>query len=159
MGVKFDELLGLFLLIYLLESWETFWVSITSFTPRGVVFFKTAKSGIINKEMRRKTCGSSSLIEVFVTENRGEVRKKNRRLVERIEKVGPTRNTRIWSVIIVTKQDTYISISISEKGITKARRVSLKKEIMKIMMMMIVLLFLIVIILLFSVIMNLLILY
>jgi hypothetical protein len=37
MGIKFeDELLGLFLLLSLLESWETFRVSITSSAPKGV---------------------------------------------------------------------------------------------------------------------------
>ena len=45
----------------------------------------------------------------------------NRRTVERIVKGSPSRDTRIWSVIIVTKQDTYKSIAISEEKITKEK--------------------------------------
>jgi len=35
-----------------------------------------AKSGIVNEDIRRKTCGSSSQFEVFVTKNRGRSKKK-----------------------------------------------------------------------------------
>ncbi|CAJ2637320.1 unnamed protein product [Trifolium pratense] len=77
MGIKFeDELLGLFLLLSLPESWETFRVSITSSAPKGVVSLETAKGGILNEEMRRKAQGTSSQSEVLVTENRGRSQKK-----------------------------------------------------------------------------------
>ena len=77
MSIKFDdEILGLFLLLSLPESWDTLRVSITSSTPRGVVFLETAKGGILNKEMRRKAHGSSSQPKVLVTENRGRNHKK-----------------------------------------------------------------------------------
>ena len=61
MSIEFDdELLGLFLLLSLLESWETFQVFITSFASRGVVSLEMAKSDILNENMRRKSHGSSS---------------------------------------------------------------------------------------------------
>lgn len=78
MGIKFDdEFLGLSLLLSLPESWETFWISITSSALRGVVYLKTTKDGILNEDMRRKTHGSSSQSEVLVTKIEEEVRKKN----------------------------------------------------------------------------------
>ena len=88
----------------------------------------------------------------------GEVRKMNRRMVERIAAASPSHDTRIWSVIIVIKHDIYKSIVISGKRITKTRKVSLNKEIMMIMMM-IMLLLLLLKIMLFYVIMSLLISY
>jgi len=70
MGIKFeDELLGLFMLLSLPESWETFRVSITSSAPNSFVSLETAKGGVLNEEMRRKAQGSSSQSEVLVTEN------------------------------------------------------------------------------------------
>lgn len=104
MGIKFDdELLGLFLLLSLPESWETFRVSITSSAPNGVVSLEMAKGSVLNEEMRRKVQGTSSQSEVLVTENRGEVREKNRRVIERKAGASPSLDTRMWSVIIVTK--------------------------------------------------------
>nr|KYP44187.1 Retrovirus-related Pol polyprotein from transposon TNT 1-94 [Cajanus cajan] len=77
MGIKFDdEVLGLWLLNTLPESWETFRVSITNSAPNGVVSLQAAKSGALNEEMRRKAQGSSSQSEVLVTENRGRSQKK-----------------------------------------------------------------------------------
>lgn len=139
MSIKFDDvLLELFLLLSLPESWETFRVSITSSTPRGVVSLETTKGGILNKEMRRKAHGYSSQPEVLVIGNWGEVIKRNRMVVERILEESSSRDTRIWSVIIIIKCDTYKSIVISGKEIT-ARRVSLNKETMKITMMIVLL--------------------
>jgi len=72
MGIKFDdEVLGLWLLNTLLDSWETFWVSITNSSLDGVVSLENVKSSILNEEMRRKTHGTLSHSEVLVTENRG----------------------------------------------------------------------------------------
>ncbi|RDX79957.1 hypothetical protein CR513_39555, partial [Mucuna pruriens] len=79
MGIKFeDEILGLLLLNSLPESWETFKVSITNSTPNGVVSLQMVKGSVLNKEMRRKTQGSSSQSEVLVTENRGRSQKRER---------------------------------------------------------------------------------
>nr|KYP52740.1 Retrovirus-related Pol polyprotein from transposon TNT 1-94 [Cajanus cajan] len=76
MGIKFhDEVLGLWLLNTLPESWETFRVSITNSIPTGVVSLQAAKSSALNEEMRRKAQGSSSQSEVLVTENRGRSQK------------------------------------------------------------------------------------
>lgn len=82
---------------------------------------------------------------------RGKVRNKNRRVVERITKVSPNLNLRIRSVIFVTKQDIHISIAIGGKGITKTGRVSLNKQIMKIMMMTILLMLLVIILLFYEI--------
>ncbi|RDX73802.1 hypothetical protein CR513_46533, partial [Mucuna pruriens] len=55
MGIKFeDEILGLLLLNSLLESWETFKVSITNSAPNGVVSLQMVKRSVLNEEMRRK---------------------------------------------------------------------------------------------------------
>jgi len=60
-GIKFEnEILGLFLLLSLPETWETFPVSITGSTPNGVVSLETTKGGVLNEEIRRKAQGSSS---------------------------------------------------------------------------------------------------
>ena len=60
-GVKFDdEILGLWLLNTLPDSWETFWVSHTISVPNGVMTMDYAKSEILNEEVRRKTHSSSS---------------------------------------------------------------------------------------------------
>ncbi|CAJ2645756.1 unnamed protein product [Trifolium pratense] len=79
MGIKFeDELLGLFLLLSLPESWETFRVSITSSSPKSVVSLETAKGGILNKEMRRKAQGTSSQSE-WRKDNKGKKGKQKQR--------------------------------------------------------------------------------
>ena len=55
MGIKFDdEVLGLWLLNTLPESWETFRISITNSAPNGIVTLQMAKGGALNEEMRRK---------------------------------------------------------------------------------------------------------
>ena len=60
-GINFDDdVLGLFLLITLPDSWETFQVSMISAAPNGVVPLQMAKTSAINEEMRRKTQGTSS---------------------------------------------------------------------------------------------------
>lgn len=67
---------GLFLFLSLIESRETFWVSIINYAPRGHVSLETDKGRILNKDMRRKAQGSSSQPGVLVTENRGRNHKK-----------------------------------------------------------------------------------
>ncbi|RDX64833.1 hypothetical protein CR513_56558, partial [Mucuna pruriens] len=79
MTIKFeDEILGLLLLNSLLESWETFKISITNLAPNSIVSLQMVKGSVLNKEMRRKAQGSSSQSEVLVTENRGKSQKKER---------------------------------------------------------------------------------
>ncbi|KAL9274679.1 Retrovirus-related Pol polyprotein from transposon TNT 1-94-like protein [Drosera capensis] len=64
MGIKCDdEILGLWLLNTLPESWEIFRVSITNSAPDGIVSLQMAKSAALNEEMRRKAHGSSSQSE------------------------------------------------------------------------------------------------
>jgi len=76
-GIKFDdEVMGLWLLNTLPESWETFRVSITNSASNGVVSFQMAKCGALNEEMRRKTHGSSSQSEMLVTKARRRSQKK-----------------------------------------------------------------------------------
>ncbi|KAK8997629.1 hypothetical protein V6N11_012178 [Hibiscus sabdariffa] len=51
MGVKFDdEILGLWLLATLLDSWETFRVSLINSAPHGIITLDLAKSGVLNEE-------------------------------------------------------------------------------------------------------------
>lgn len=72
MGVKFDdEVLGLWLLGSLPDTWETFRTSVSNSAPEGVVTLDLAKSSVLNEEMRRKSVGSSSQSEILVTESRG----------------------------------------------------------------------------------------
>jgi len=50
MGIKFDdEMLRLWILNTLPDSWETFWVSITNSSPGGVVSLENVKSSVLNK--------------------------------------------------------------------------------------------------------------
>lgn len=77
MGMKFDdEVLGLWLLSTLPDSWETFRFSLANSTPNGVISFEVAKRGVLNEEIRRKTQGSSPQYEFLVTENRGRSKQK-----------------------------------------------------------------------------------
>ncbi|RDX81121.1 hypothetical protein CR513_38240, partial [Mucuna pruriens] len=83
MGIKFeDEILGLLLLNSLLESWETFKISIANSIPNGIVSLQMVKGSILNEEMRRKAQGSSSQSEVLVTTNRGRSEKRKEKRVE-----------------------------------------------------------------------------
>jgi len=77
MGIKFDdEILGLLLLNFLPQSWETFKVSVTNSAPNGVVSLQMVKGSVLNEEMKRKAQGSSSQSEVLVNENRGRSQKR-----------------------------------------------------------------------------------
>ncbi|RDY04374.1 hypothetical protein CR513_11918, partial [Mucuna pruriens] len=83
MNIMFeDEILGLLLLNSLPKTWETFKLSITNSTPNGVVSFQMVNGSILNEEMRRKAQGSSSQSEVVVIENRGEVRKREKKIAK-----------------------------------------------------------------------------
>ncbi|KAG4990937.1 hypothetical protein JHK87_024394 [Glycine soja] len=75
-GINFDDdMLGLFLLITLPDSWETFRFSMISAASNGIVPLQMAKTSALNEEMRRKVQGISSQSEVLVTENRGRSQK------------------------------------------------------------------------------------
>ncbi|VFQ73301.1 unnamed protein product [Cuscuta campestris] len=78
MGVKFeDEILGLWLLNTLPDSWENLRVSLISSAPGGTVTMDYVKAAVLNEEVRRRTHETStSKSDVLVTENRG--RSKNR---------------------------------------------------------------------------------
>ena len=72
MGIKFDEeIQGLLLLGSLPDSWETFRTSLSNSALDGVISMDSAKSSVLNEEMRRKTQGSSSS-DVLITGPRGE---------------------------------------------------------------------------------------
>jgi len=56
MGVKFeDEILGLWLLNTLPDSWENLRVTLTNSTPSGVVAMDFVKIAILNEEVKRQT--------------------------------------------------------------------------------------------------------
>ncbi|GMI77271.1 hypothetical protein HRI_001396400 [Hibiscus trionum] len=60
MGVKFDyEILGLWLLATLPNSWETFRVSLINSSPQGIITLDLAKSGVLNEKVRRRSQGST----------------------------------------------------------------------------------------------------
>ncbi|VFQ78825.1 unnamed protein product [Cuscuta campestris] len=73
MGVKFeDEILGLWLLNTLPDSWENLRVSLISSAPGGTVTMEYVKAAVLNEEVRRRTHETStSKSDVLVTENRG----------------------------------------------------------------------------------------
>jgi len=72
MGIKFDdEIQGLFLLSSLLDSWETFRMSLSNSASDGVLSMDLVKSSVLNEEMRRKSQDSSLELGVLVTESRG----------------------------------------------------------------------------------------
>ncbi|KAK8489425.1 hypothetical protein V6N11_063578 [Hibiscus sabdariffa] len=78
MGVKFDdEILRLWLLSNLPNSWETFRVSLINSAPQGIITLDLAKSGVLNKEVKRRFQGSTSQSEVLVTENRGRNKERD----------------------------------------------------------------------------------
>ena len=96
MGIKFDdEVMGLWLLNTLLESWEVFWVSITNSASNGVVSFQMAKSGALNEEMRRKALVLHLSLRCLLQKLRGEVRKRNIKVVERRVGASPSQDTTI----------------------------------------------------------------
>ena len=69
MGVKLDdEILALWLLKTLPDSWETFRVSLTNAVPKGIVNTEYIKSGVLNEEMRQRTQGASSHLEVLMVD-------------------------------------------------------------------------------------------
>ncbi|KAK8601314.1 hypothetical protein V6N12_051151 [Hibiscus sabdariffa] len=78
MGVKFDnEILGLWLLATLPDSWETFRVSVINSAQQGIITLDLAKSGVLNEEVRRRSQGSTSQSEVLVIESMGRNREKD----------------------------------------------------------------------------------
>lgn len=90
MGIKFDdEVLGLWLLNTLPNSWKKFRVSITNSTSYGVVSLQSVKGSVPNEEMRRKTQCTPSYSGVLIIENMGRImRKEPKKEVNRITEVG-----------------------------------------------------------------------
>jgi hypothetical protein len=76
MGVKFeDEIMGLWLLLTLPDSWENLRVTLTSSTP---VTMEQVKSAVLNEEVRRRTQeASTSQSHVLVTESRGRSKERD----------------------------------------------------------------------------------
>ncbi|KAK8558827.1 hypothetical protein V6N12_042120 [Hibiscus sabdariffa] len=92
MSVKFDdEILGLWLLATLPDSWETFRVSLIISAQQDIITLDLTKSGVLNEEVRRRSQGSTSQFEVLVTENRGETEKK---MARRENKLGGDKHDR-----------------------------------------------------------------
>ena len=62
MSIKFDEeFQGLLVLDSLQDCWKTFRTLLSNFALDGVISMDSAKSSVLNKEMRKKTQGYSSL--------------------------------------------------------------------------------------------------
>ena len=77
MGVKLDdEIIGLWLLATLPDSWETLRVSLINSSPNGIITLEIAKKGVLNEEVRRRSQGSSSQSDILVTEDRGRSKDK-----------------------------------------------------------------------------------
>lgn len=77
MSIKFeDEVLALWLLGSLPDSWDTFRMSLSNSAPEGKISMALAKSSMLNEDMRRKIVGFSSHSETLVVEKRG--RSENR---------------------------------------------------------------------------------
>ncbi|KAG6424239.1 hypothetical protein SASPL_114654 [Salvia splendens] len=80
MGVTLDdEIVGLWLLATLPDSWETLRISLINSAPNGIVTLEIAKNGVLNEEVRRRSQGSSSQSEVLVTEDRGRSKNKGKK--------------------------------------------------------------------------------
>ena len=72
MNVRFDdEVLGLWLLGTLPDSWETFRTTLSNAISDGVIIMRLIKNSVLNEETRRKSQGFSSQSEVLLIENRG----------------------------------------------------------------------------------------
>ena len=100
MGIKFnEEIQGLLLLGSLPDSWETFRTSLSNSAPDGVISMDSAKSSVLNEEMRRKTQGSSSS-DVLITGPRGRNKTRSSKHREQNRK-NPKADLRILSAIIV----------------------------------------------------------
>ncbi|KAL4319652.1 hypothetical protein GQ457_18G003870 [Hibiscus cannabinus] len=76
MSVKLDEILGLWLLATLPNSWETFWVSLINSASQGIITLDLAKSSVLNEDVRRRSQDSTSQPEVLVIKNMGETKTK-----------------------------------------------------------------------------------
>ena len=71
MNIKFEEeMQGLWLLGTLSDSWEPFRTSLSNSAPDGTMNMDLVKSCVLNEEMGRKSQGSSSQLDVLVTEKR-----------------------------------------------------------------------------------------
>jgi hypothetical protein len=65
-----DELQALLLLSFFPDSWETLVVSLSNFTPNGVLQPTMVKDNLFNEETRTKDIDKDN-VETLVTENRG----------------------------------------------------------------------------------------
>lgn len=79
LDIKFDDKIQrLFLLDYLLNSGETFRMSLHNSTFDSVWSMNIVKNSVLNEEMRIKSQDSSSQLEVLVAGSRGRNREQSR---------------------------------------------------------------------------------
>ncbi|KAK8540126.1 hypothetical protein V6N12_046418 [Hibiscus sabdariffa] len=80
MGVKFDdEILGLWLLATLPDSWETFRISLINSAPQGIITLDLAKSGVLNERLEEDLRVLHHSPRCWLPRTRGEVEKMARR--------------------------------------------------------------------------------
>ena len=78
MNIKFEEeVQGLWLLGTLSDSWETFRTSLSNSASDDSITINLVKSCVLNQEMRRKSQGSSSQLDVLVIERRGRSKSRS----------------------------------------------------------------------------------
>ncbi|KAF2315489.1 hypothetical protein GH714_039930 [Hevea brasiliensis] len=124
MGIKFDdEILGLWLLNTLPDSWETFRVSVTNSAPNGVVSFKAAEGGVLNEEMRRSSQASSSHTDVLVTENKGRSKSKSQDQNNRVRSGSKSKSSWVFdngaSFHVTSRKEFFTSYTPRDFGVLK----------------------------------------
>ncbi|KAL4321445.1 hypothetical protein AHAS_Ahas14G0111200 [Arachis hypogaea] len=103
-GIKFDEeVQGLLLLVSLPDSWEILRMSLSNSAPDGVISMDLAKSSILNKDVRRKSQGTSTThSDVLVSESRG--RNKSRGPKSRDQSRSKSRGKLVHEITITLLQ-------------------------------------------------------
>lgn len=77
-ALKFDDgIRGLFLLVSLLNSWETFRTSLCDYVTNSIISIELTKSSLLNEEIRRKSLRLSLQFKAFVTKSRGRSQTRN----------------------------------------------------------------------------------
>lgn len=127
-------------MICLLDSWETFRVSIRSSASKGVISLEVTKGFIINKGMIRNTHGSSYQYKILVNKNRWKKKEKKRggRDTSRSESNGRYKNMECH--YYHRTKNIQIRIILFGKRIIKERILSRNKEFLMMIVMIIVLL-------------------
>ncbi|KAI9201238.1 hypothetical protein LWI28_020595 [Acer negundo] len=118
MNIKFkDEVHGLWLLGTLLDSWETFRTSVSNSGPNGVVTVDSAKSGVMNEEMRRKSQGSSQS-EGHIKKYCRQLKRDNKNEKEKEKKTNDSNDgDRVFAVtndFLVANDDDVVNLACHE---------------------------------------------